>query len=261
MLPFVTVPSLHVIPNLRHGFFTREGGHSTGLYASLNCGLGTNDDPALVSANRAEVSAALGFLASPLVTAYQVHSVLAATIDAPFAGTPPEVDALVTTTPGLVIGVLTADCTPILFASRDGRVIGAAHAGWKGAFGGIVEATVAAMGTAGAQRSEIVAAIGPCIAQSSYEVGADFRDRLTNAEADTAQFFIPSPRPEHFQFDLPGFVLYRLHQSGIGHAEALNLDTYADETRFFSYRRTTHRGEPDYGRQVSAIVIGTNRQG
>ena len=257
---FVRASFLEAVTEIRHGFFTREQGHSTGLYAGLNCGLGSQDDPAAVSANRRAVAAVLGCPNHPLLTVHQVHSALAVSVDAPFAGSPPQADALVTTIPGLVIGALAADCAPVLFGTRDGRVVAAAHAGWKGAFGGIVEATVAAMERAGARRDNIVAAVGPCIAQNSYEVGAEFRDRLMAEEATTAAFFIPAAREGHFQFDLPGFVLHRLHRSGIGHAEALGLDTYTDESRFYSYRRATHRGDPDYGRQVSAIVIGPRGQ-
>ena len=252
---------LQSIGGIRHGFFTRLGGQSAGLYAGLNCGLGSKDHPAAIDANRAAVCSTLGFPGNRLVTVHQVHSAMAVTVTGPFEGSPLQADALVTTTPGVVVGALAADCAPVLFASRDGRVVGAAHAGWKGAFGGIVEATVAAMEKVGGRRDRIVASVGPCIAQHSYEVGAEFRERLVADDPASGRFLIPSDRTAHFQFDLSGFVLSRLAQSGIETVEALGCDTYSDETRFYSYRRATHRGEPDYGRQVSAIVIGSAGQG
>ena len=257
---FIKAGSLAQLSGVRHGFFTREHGHSTGIHAGLNCGLGSRDDPATVAANRAEVAAALGYPGSPLLTVHQVHSAVAVTADAPFAGPAPQADALVTSIPDLVIGVLAADCAPVLFASRDGAVIGAAHAGWKGALGGIVESTVEAMEATGARRGDIAAAIGPCIAQASYEVGPEFREAVTAGEPAAAGLFRPSDRAGHFRFDLPGLVVLRLVQSGIETIDVLNCDTYADEARFYSYRRATHRNQSDYGRQASAIVIGPRGQ-
>jgi YfiH family protein len=253
----LTNNALAQLPNIRHGFFTRQGGVSTGLYSSLNCGFASEDNPDHVAANRAIVAQSLQVPPENLLNPYQVHSPTCVTVDAPFTGDQPCADALVTCTPDLAIGVLTADCAPVLFASRDGKVAGAAHAGWKGAIGGVLEATVEAMTAQGAVRRDIIAAIGPCIAQSSYEVGTEFRDAFTAQAADYAGFFMPSSHPDHFHFDLLGFVRHRLEQAGVGTVEALGIDTYADEARFFSYRRTTHRGETAYGRQMSAIAIGS----
>jgi YfiH family protein len=250
-LVYLTASNLSTIPRIRHGFFTRQGGHSTGIYASLNCGFGTQDDPALVAANRVAVAQALG--AGQVLTAYQCHTAKALIVDRPFE-TLPKVDALVTATPGLAIGVLAADCGPILFAADDGRVIGAAHAGWKGALYGIIESTIVAMETLGAKRKTIRAALGPCIGQASYQVGAEFRDTFIYSRSSLSRFFLPDG--DRFRFDLGGFIRFQLEQAGIGAVEDLAIDTYPDTERFFSYRRTTHRGEADYGRQISAIVIG-----
>jgi hypothetical protein len=244
------------LKGLRHGFFTRQGGVSEGLYASLNIGLGSHDDRERVLANRGRVAAELGVPAGHLVMPYQIHSPDVAVIDrVPRDDARPQVDALVTRTPGLAIGVSTADCGPILFADPQARVVGAAHAGWKGAFGGVIEATVAAMEREGAERDSITAVLGPTISRQSYEVGAEFHERFVNADPDHARFFEPGDSPGHHWFDLPAFILMRLARCGVGTAVNLDLCTYRDEERFFSYRRTTHRREPDYGRLVSAIAL------
>lgn len=245
------------LPGLRHGFFTREGGVSDGLFASLNLGLGSADDRDRIAENRARVAGALRVGADRLHLPWQVHSPDVAVIRAPWpAGAErPRVDAVVTRLPGLAVGVLTADCGPILFADHRARVIGAAHAGWKGAIGGVLEATIAAMETEGAMRGDIVAVLGPTISGPAYEVGPEFIARFTAEDPGHARFFTPAPRAGHALFDLPAFILTRLRQAGVGQALSLGLCTYSDEARFFSYRRATHRAEPDYGRLCSAIVI------
>jgi YfiH family protein len=232
---------------IAHGFFTREGGVSGGIYASLNLGAGSQDDPQKVAENRIRVEAEIG---GRLVTQYQVHSAKVVTVTS--GDEREEADAMVTATPGLALGILTADCGPVLFADAQAGVIGAAHAGWKGAHGGVLENTVSAMEALGATRNHITAAIGPCIAQASYEVGPEFREKFTQADA---AFFQSSPRAGHYLFDLAGYIRMKLHDCGLHKMDCLAMDTYEDEARFFSFRRTTHRGEPDYGRQVSVIVL------
>lgn len=253
---FIEAPELSSYPAIRHAFFTRLGGVSDGLYASLNGGLGSGDRPEAVAENRSRMCATLGLPADRLVSLYQVHSADVVTVEAPFAAdSRPKADAMVTRVPGLALGIATADCGPILFADPDNRVIGAAHAGWKGALTGVIGATVAAMERLGAERSSIVAVLGPTISQASYEVGPDFITRF-EAEAPGMEAFLgPGQRPGHAQFDLPGFILARLNEAGIGEAAALDRCTYADPERFYSFRRTTHRGEPDYGRLISAIAL------
>ena len=247
---------LAALSGIRHGFFTREGGVSEGIYASLNCGLGSNDDRARVVENRARVARHLGGNTDRLVTVHQVHSATAVTIDGPFEGELPKADAIVTRTPGLVIGALAADCTPVLFADPVAKVVAAAHAGWRGALGGVVEATVAAMVEAGARRDRIAAAIGPCIGQDSYEVGPEFEREFLAINPDYCLYFVRTSAAGRPRFDLHGFVVNRVSMARIGLSEALHSNcTYADPNRFFSFRRTTHRGEPDYGRQVSAIMV------
>lgn len=241
--------------SISHGFFTREGGVSLGLYRGLNVGLGSNDERKAVHENRARVAAHFGAGIERLATVHQVHSPRAVTVDHTYGGERPEADALVTATPGLVLGVLTADCGPILFADPDAGVIGAAHAGWKGALTGVIEATIEAMEGLGSRRSQIHAVLGPSISQANYEVGAEFRDRFLAEDGGFATFFIPGDRPGHFMFDLNGLTVERLKRAGVGHAASLDVCTYADEERFFSFRRTTHRKEPDYGRQISAISL------
>ena len=245
-----------VLSQVRHGFFTREGGVSKGIYASLNCGYGSNDDGECVRENRARVALKLGAEPEKLLTAYQVHSPdVAVVTEAWTPGTAPQADAMVTAEPGIALGILTADCAPVLFADERAHVIGAAHAGWKGAIGGVLEATVDAMTRLGAERNRIVAAIGPCISKEAYEVGADFRDRFVEADGDNAKWFAPSPNDGHFMFDLPGYAGARLEAADIGTIAVVGRCTYKEPKRFFSYRRTTHREEPDYGRQISAVML------
>ena len=252
----ITADALYALPGIRHGFFTRQGGVSEGIYASLNCGVGSADERAHVMENRARVTADLGVAADRLATPYQVHSPDVVTVDAVWpVGEGPKADAVVTNRPGIAIGVGTADCGPVLFADGAAGVVGAAHAGWKGAFTGVLEATVAAMEALGARRERIVAVLGPTISRSAYEVGPEFRARFLEADAANDAFFTPSGRAEHHQFDLPAFIGMRLRAAGLGTVDDLALCTYADPARFFSYRRTTHAGEPDYGRLLHAITI------
>ena len=246
---------LAAVPGIRHAFFTREGGVSQGIYASLNAGLGSDDDPAHVAENRKRMAEAVGVATSHFLTAIQVHSPDAVIATEPWdLNARPRADAIVTNVPGLALGASAADCGPILFADASSRVIGAAHAGWKGALTGVLESTIATMETLGADRSRIVAAIGPLIRQQSYEVGAEFVTRFKEGDAGNVRFFAPSSRDGHAMFDLAGFIRTRLEQAGILMIDDTAVDTYSDE-RFFSYRRTTHRKEPDYGRHVHAIVL------
>ncbi len=247
----IRVGALDGVP---HGFLGRRGGVSTGLYAGLNIGTGSDDDVAAVAENRRRATGAI-VPGARLVTAYQVHSAEAVMVTAPFADDArPHADALVTDRPGLALGILTADCAPVLLADRAAGVIGAAHAGWKGALGGVTDQAVAAMERLGARRDRVVAAIGPCIAQASYEVDDAFLARFAEADADNDRFFVAG-RAGHHRFDLEGYVARRLAAAGIARVERLGLDTYPDEARFFSYRRATHRGEPGYGRQVAIIAL------
>jgi YfiH family protein len=250
-----TSSRLSELPDLRHAFFTREGGVSEGLYKSLNGGLGSNDDPARVHENRRRMAQALDVEPSHFLTVYQVHSPDVVTVSEPWTTDErPHADALVTRIPGLAIGIIAADCGPVLFADPKARVIGAAHAGWKGAFGGVLAATVQAMETLGARKQDIHAAIGPLIRQPSYEVGAEFVERFTATDAANARYFIPSSKADHAMFDLAGFIRAQLERAGIEAIDDVGIDTYADP-RFFSYRRTTHRAEPDYGRNIHALVL------
>lgn len=239
---------------IAHGYFTRQGGVSEGIYRGLNVGLGSQDDRERVGENRARV--ARWFKAHPkcLATVHQVHSADAIIVDGSYDGARPDADALVTATPGIVLGVLSADCGPVLFADPEAGVIGAAHAGWKGALGGVLEGTIEAMISLGAQRERIIACLGPSISRQHYEVGPEFVDRFLATDPGYGAFFSPSGRNGHAMFDLPGLTISRLTSAGVT-AENLDICTYADEDRFFSYRRTTHRREPDYGRQISAICI------
>lgn len=250
-LDCLTVPAL---AGVRHGFCGRVGGVSQGLYASLNVGLGSSDDGSAVAENRRRAVAAVAPGAA-LVTLNQVHSATVVAVDAPFADAArPAADAMVTATPGLALGILTADCAPILLADREAGVIGAAHSGWKGALADIGPATVAAMVALGARREAIVAAIGPTIARTSYEVDDGFVARFCAADPDHMRFFTPG-RPGHARFDLEGFIAARLAAAGLRTVVALGVDTYADPDAWFSYRRATHAGEPDYGRQLSLIAL------
>ena len=239
---------------IRHGYFTRAGGVSGGIYRGLNIGTGSADDPALVAENRRRVAEWLGVPAPNLLTAHQVHSPDVVIAREPFAGPRPKADAVVTDRPGIAVGASTADCGPVLFCDAAARVIGAAHAGWKGAFAGVLENTIAAMESLGARRQRIVAVLGPSIGPAHYEVGPEFVARFAAADAANARYFIPSARPHHAMFDLNLYTLERLHRAGV-QAEKLDRCTYAEEELFYSYRRGTHRGEPDYGRQISAIVL------
>jgi polyphenol oxidase len=243
------------VPGVRHGFFGRQGGVSSGIYASLNVGSGSRDDRANVIENRARAMATFDLPGNALVTAYQVHSSTALTVAGPWLDTPPQADGLATDKPGVALGILTADCAPILFADADARVIGAAHAGWRGAVGGIGEATVKAMESLGAKRARIHAAVGPCIGVASYEVGAEFPAPFLALDPANQRFFRVAARAGHFMFDLPGYVSSRLTALGLGAVETLCFDTCAGEDRFFSYRRSCLRKEPDYGRELSAIVL------
>ena len=253
--PFLTAATL-ALPGVAHAFFTRAGGVSEGVYASLNGGVGSRDAPEAVAENRARMAAALGLAADRLAVPYQVHSPDAIAISAHWApDARPRCDGIVTATPGLALGVTGADCGMILFAEPEARVVGAAHAGWKGALGGVVEATVAAMERLGARRGALVAALGPCISQESYEVGPEFVAAFAEAGEASERYFAPSRRPGHSMFDLKAYIAERARRAGVGRFEDLGLDTYADDRRFFSYRRTTHRREPDYGRLVSAIAL------
>jgi hypothetical protein len=252
----LSAKSLTGLGRIRHAFFTREGGVSEGIYASLNGGVGSNDDGAHVAENRARMAAALGVAPAALATPYQIHSADVVVAEEPWTHEArPRADAVVTRVPGLAIGVSTADCGPVLLADGAAGVIGAAHAGWRGALSGVTDAAIAAMERLGAERSRIVAALGPMIRQPSYEVGAELVDRFVAADADNARFFRPAARPGHSLFDLPGYIAARLARAGIRQIDDLGACTYADPQRFFSFRRTTHRGEPDYGRHVNAIAL------
>jgi YfiH family protein len=255
MIPHLTDARLAALPGVRHGFFTREGGVSGGIYASLNCGVGSRDERARVIENRARVAAAIGAAADALAAPYQMHgthAVVAAAAWPPGKG--PKADAVVTDRPGIALAVGTADCGPVLLADGEARVIGAAHAGWRGARAGVLESAIVAMEDLGARRECIVAALGPTISQANYEVGAEVVDVFLADNGSNARFFRPSGRDGHSLFDLPGYIVARLTAAGVA-SRALDLCTYADAERFYSYRRATHRREADYGRQLSAIVL------
>lgn len=248
--------SLQALPNIRHAFFTRAGGVSSGIYESLNGGLGSQDDFDLVSENRARMAAAVGVPPDRFVSCYQIHSPNVIAVEEPWTReAAPRADALVTRVPGIAIGVTTADCGPVLFADAQAGVIGAAHAGWKGALTGVVEATLEAMEALGATRSRIAVALGPMIRQPNYEVGQDFVDRFAAADPGNSRFFSPGERAGHAMFDLPGYIAQRLDRAGVTQVQDLGACTYADPETFFSYRRSTHRREPDYGRHVNAIAL------
>lgn len=256
MLQPIQAASLARSPRIRHGFFTRIGGVSEGLYAGLNCGPGSSDAPANVEENRARVARHLGGAHPDVATLYQIHSGRAVAIDAPIPGDArPKADGVVTNRPGLVIGALTADCAPVLFADPEAGVVGAAHAGWRGAVGGVLEATVAEMEKLGARRNRIITAIGPAINQVSYEVGPDFEAALLESCANNVMFLSRKTPLERAHFDLPAFVEMRLKKCGVAEVERQSLCTYANESEFFSFRRSQHRSEGDYGRQISAIVV------
>ncbi len=239
----------------RHGFFTREHGVSTGIYAGLNCGIGSADDPALVQTNRARVAEATGLAADALLSLYQIHSADVIEVTEPqWAGERPKADAMVTNTKGIGLGILTADCAPVLFSDPDAQVIGAAHAGWKGAMSGVTDNTINAMIRLGANRENISAVVGPCISQAAYEVGQEFFETFADENPDYTRFFI-NGKDDKMQFDLPSFVLHRLRETGIKTAAWVGECTYSTPKKFYSYRRTTHAGEPDYGRLISVIRL------
>ena len=242
------------LEGVRHGFLGRKGGLSTGVFAGLNVGTGSDDDPGTVAANRRLATEAV-LPGASLATLYQIHSADALVVRVAMEGSlRPKGDALVTDRPGLALGILTADCAPVLLADRDAGVVAAAHAGWKGALGGVTDSAIAAMESLGAQRGRIAAAIGPCIARASYEVDSGFVRRFEGEDPANERFFTAG-RADHAQFDLEAYVAHRLAVAGVARIETLGLDTYADEARFFSYRRATHRGEPNYGRQISIIGL------
>src|SRR6476659_4976687 len=248
--------SLTTLLGIRHAFFTRSGGVSQGVYSSLNGGVGSGDAPEKVAENRARMAAALGVDADRFLTLFQIHSPDVVIAQEPWTrDSRPRADAVVTQVPLLAIGVSTADCGPLLFADGEAGVIGAAHAGWRGALTGVIEATIAAMERLGAARGRIVAVLGPTIRQPNYEVGPEFVERFVAADSGNARFFAPAQRDGHAMFDLTGYIAERVRGAGIAQFEDLGLCTYAEPERFFSYRRTTQRGEPDYGRHVNAIAL------
>ena len=250
-------PSLTKLARIRHAFFTRSGGVSEGVYTSLNGGVGSNDAPEKVQENRARMAAILGVAPERFLTPYQIHSPEVVVADGSWTQeTRPRADALVTREPKLAIGISTADCGPLLFADAEAGVVGAAHAGWRGAFTGVVEATLAAMEKLGASRDRTTVVLGPTIRQPNYEVGPEFIERFLAADPDNARFFVPSTRAGHAMFDLTGYIGERARRAGVGSFEDLGLCTYADPERFFSYRRMSQRGEPDYGRHINAIALG-----
>ena len=256
MLSPLTADCLTAISGIKHGFFTREGGTSAGLYKTLNCGWGAKDDTVAVVDNRARVAQHLGASANEVLTLYQAHSATAFKATGMIARDAlPQADAIVTAKRGLVIGVLTADCAPVLFAGDDGKVVGAAHAGWRGAAGGILEATVAAMEELGAKRGSIRASLGPCINQQAYEVGLEFEAELLGLSPANSRFFMKPKGATKPRFDLPGYVEARLKSSGVAKVERNSPCTHRNESLFYSYRRSTQRSEADYGRQISAIVV------
>jgi polyphenol oxidase len=249
-------PLLSAIPGLRHAFFTRDGGVSDGIYAGLNGGLGSNDDRNKVVENRRRMAERLGVAPTHLLSAYQTHSPDTIVATGPWGGPlRPKADAIVTASAGLAIGITAADCGPVLLVDPNARVIGAAHAGWKGALTGILESTIEAMERLGAERGGMVAAIGPMIRQQSYEVGGEFVERFLKADAENATYFLPSARDGHAMFDLAGFIRTRLENAGVLMIDDLGVDTYSDDERFYSYRRSVHRKEADYGRHLNAIAL------
>lgn len=248
--------SLATLPGIRHAFFTRSGGVSQGVYSSLNGGVGSKDAPEKVAENRARMAATLGVKADRLLTPFQIHSPNVVVAKEPWTRDGrPRADAVVTHLPRLAIGVSTADCGPLLFADGEAGVIGAAHAGWRGALSGVVEATVAAMEQLGAKRGRITAALGPTIRQSNYEVGPEFMEQFVAADPANKRYFAPSQREGHAMFDLSGYIARRVECAGVAQFEDLGLCTYEEPGRFYSYRRSTHRGEPDYGRHINAIAL------
>lgn len=251
---------LTTLPTIRHGFFTRQGGVSEGVFASLNCGYGSSDAREKVQENRWLIADYIGVPEDHLITLYQVHSKRCVRVEAPWGdGATPEADALVTTEPNLAIAILTADCAPVLFADAKAGVVGAAHAGWKGALGGVLESTLETMEQAGADRTRIRAVVGPTISQEAYEVGSDFRERFLEAAPSNERYFERGGRPEHWQFDLPRYILQRLKNAGVESPGNVAQCTYFNESKFFSFRRTTHREESDYGRNLSFVMLSSEK--
>lgn len=250
--------SLARLKPIRHGFFTRDGGVSQGVYATLNGGVGSEDAPVRVNENRARMAAALGVAPDRLLTPYQIHSPDVVVAERPWPATDrPRADAVVTRVAGLAVGVSTADCGPLLFADAEAGVIGAAHAGWRGALGGVIEETVSALEQLGASRARIIAALGPTIRQPNYEVGPEFVDRYLAADPDNTRYFAPAKRAGHAMIDLAGYIAECFQRAGIVNFEDIGLCTYAEPERFYSYRRTTRLGEPDYGRHINAIALAS----
>jgi YfiH family protein len=241
----------------RHGFFTRRGGVSSGIFKGLNCGVGSSDQTDIVQMNRKLVADAMSVSPDRLLSVFQVHSAHAVAVDGPLGDQRPQADAIVSATPGVALGILTADCAPVLFADAEAGVVGAAHAGWKGALSGVLEATLDAMEDLGADRGDISATIGPCISQRNYEVGLEFFETFMAEDPEFARYFAHGKDPDHYQFDLPSFCLQRLREAGVDSAEWTGHCTYADPERFYSYRRSTHLKQADYGRLISVITAGT----
>jgi polyphenol oxidase len=253
---FIEAPELSSHSGVRHAFFTRRGGVSDGVYASLNGGLGSSDDPRHVIENRRRMAGQLGLPLAALVSVHQVHSPDAVVVEAPFPrDARPRVDGMVTRRPGLALAITTADCGPVLLADPGAGIAAACHAGWRGALSGILEETVEAMERLGADRKRVIAVLGPTIGRDAYEVGPEFVAQFQGQDDGSGRFFRPSPREGRSMFDLPAYIGARLTTCGIGEYADLSLCTYSDDERFFSYRRTTHRGEPDYGRLISAIAL------
>jgi polyphenol oxidase len=249
-------PNMSDLPDIAHGFFGRTGGVSSGIYESLNCGPGSGDDRSNVIENRGCALAALTDRECRLVTLYQIHSAEGVTVRKPWEiGHAPEADAMATDVRGISLGILTADCAPVLLADAEAQVIGAAHAGWKGALAGVIEQAIVRMEQLGAQHERIAAAIGPCISQAAYEVGEEFRAVFARHDATNSRFFVPSARSGHWQFDLPGYASARLNAAAVRNVTVVGRCTYAEAGNFYSFRRATHRGEGDYGRQLSAIAL------
>ena len=253
--PVLTSGLLATAAGVRHGFFTRAGGVSQGLYASLNLGRGSGDDPASVAENRARAAARFGLGAEALAICHQIHSADVVIAEAPWGEARPRGDAVVSAAPGVICGALAADCAPVLIAEPEARIIAAVHAGWRGALAGVVESAVAAMAALGASPARMIAAVGPCIGPGSYEVGLDFLERFLDADPGNARFFAAGAAPAKRRFDLPAFVLERLAAAGVGAGEWIGCDSFAEEERCFSNRRAVHRGEADYGRLLSAIML------
>lgn len=255
MVKPIESPALAELPGVSHGYFTREGGVSKGVYDSLNIGFGSDDAHDDVAQNRQRIAGHLDVSSNRLFVPYQVHSPDAVYAETDFNGSVPKADAVVACQPGHAVGISTADCGPVLFADADNGVVGAAHAGWRGAFTGVLESTLEAMESKGARRDRIHAVLGPTISGDNYEVGPEFVERFLDAAPANSAYFRSSDRPGHAYFDLPAYIVNRLRSAGVDKAHSLGLCTYADEERFFSYRRSVHRKEPDYGRLMAAIVL------